>query len=167
MPWYVMVDPQDAGAKLIPLILQVVSLTSADIPPTTSGLVQGKVANLEGLNHTQVTGYSTMEDSNLQIILSSFLEMQQTERRLGRPPGPAFGAGGPPIPRGSAGGGIPPPPGDVRAVPSPFPRGQPGLPRGGGIPPQRGRGVSIMPPPNQLRGMASGLQQGGQPAAQF
>lgn len=169
MSWYVKVDPQDVGVKLTHLILQIVSLQSADIPPTTSGLVQGRVANLEGLNHMQVTGYSSMADPNLQIILSSFLEMQQTDRTLGRPQQHAIGSGNPGIPGAPAGRGTPLSHGGSNAAGSPFPGGPSGVPQGRGRPVAGGRGGPIMPPPAQLRQMTSGLQQGGQfgqPAAQ-
>ena len=77
--------------------------------------MQGKVANLEGLSHTQVTGYDTMQDPRLQIILGSILEMQQAATALGNPQQTPPGSGGlptqgPPILSGNplpTSGGLP------------------------------------------------------------
>ncbi|KEF59266.1 uncharacterized protein A1O9_04110 [Exophiala aquamarina CBS 119918] len=167
LPVHALRETVGIGLPRIRLTVMVVSLQSADIPSSTAALVQGKVANLQGLNHLQVTGYSSMEDPNLRIILSSFLEMQSTDRRLGRPPPPGAGGGHPPITGGPPFSGIPPPPGAPVGRGIPPLGGLSGLPRGGGTPAGRGRGAAVMPAPDQLRGLASGLQQGGPSAAQF
>lgn len=134
------------AAKLTHLISQVVSLESASVPKSTQPHVHWRVQNLNDLNHTQVTSYTSMEDPNLKVILASFWEMQSP------PPRPVIPAPAPaqqsqrlkgtalqrgPSPRGPGGAPSYPAPAQVRQQVGMLQRGrQPGQP---GQPAAQGR----------------------------
>ncbi|KEF60022.1 uncharacterized protein A1O9_04872 [Exophiala aquamarina CBS 119918] len=135
--------------KPLPVIGMVVNPESADIPKNILAWVDHRTDDLMGLNHMEVTGYNSMNDRELQKILSSFVEMQtaglQESLPLQPPSQQSIDPRFAPLPVG----GLNTAPREIQ------------VPRRGGAP--RGRGGAVMPPPSQLRGMTSGLQQGGQP----
>lgn len=140
---------------LIHSIVQVVSPDSANIPESTQPWVDGQVQDLRGLDHTQVTEYSTLEDPNLQLILNAVLRMQILTQQsvggpVGGPPGGPTKTAAQPIASGS----------NTPASRS----GAPQAPRGTGFPPEQG---GVFPLPKQARNIAKGLQRGGQAAPLF
>ncbi|KAF2403469.1 hypothetical protein EJ06DRAFT_279125 [Trichodelitschia bisporula] len=56
---------------------RVVDAASGDIPETTKLVTNWQVQDLEGLNHVEVTKFSSMDDPRLRKILDQFLRMQR------------------------------------------------------------------------------------------